>query len=95
MCAIQDQVFNTKNYRTFFVKDGTVDACRGCNSAVENVQRIISGCLTLTQLDYKARHDRVVKILHEKLALHYSLLMKAPSTINTICQRSDENNLAH
>jgi hypothetical protein len=69
MCAFQEQVFNTKNYRTFIVKDGTVDTCRRCNSASENVQRIISGCLTLTQLDYRARHDSVAKILHEKLAL--------------------------
>jgi hypothetical protein len=47
MCTIEDKVVNNKNYRTFIVKDGTVDdSCRQCSSAVENVQRIISGCQT-------------------------------------------------
>ena len=54
MCAIQDQVVDNKNYRTFIVKDGTIDdSCRQCNSALENVQHIISGCQTLIQLECK------------------------------------------
>jgi len=29
VCAVQDQVVNTKNYRKFIIKDGTIDdVCR-------------------------------------------------------------------
>jgi len=32
VCAVQDQVVNTKNYRKFIIKDGTMDdVCRRCN----------------------------------------------------------------
>ena len=65
VCAIQDQVVNTKNYRKFIIKDGTVhDLWRQCKSAVGNMQHIISGFQTLTVLEYKARHDSAAKILH-------------------------------
>jgi hypothetical protein len=66
-------VVNTKNYTKFIMKDGTVDeSCGQCNSTVENIQHLISGRHTLTQLDYKARHDNAAKILHEKLATGHS-----------------------
>jgi hypothetical protein len=41
--CLQDQVVNTKNYRKFVIKDGTIDDfCRPCKSAVENFQHIVS-----------------------------------------------------
>ncbi|CAG5023784.1 unnamed protein product [Parnassius apollo] len=30
VCAIQDQVIKTNNYRRYILKDGTVDVCRAC-----------------------------------------------------------------
>lgn len=75
MCAIQDQVICTKNYRKHIIRDGTEnDSCRRCGSSIENIQHIISGCQVLTQHDYKNRHDNVAKILHQAVAHKYTLL---------------------
>lgn len=74
MCAIQDQVINTPNYKKYIIKDGTQnDTCRRCHGAAENIHHIISGCQAIANSDYKNRHDNVAKILHEALAHKYLL----------------------
>ena len=86
---------NTKNYKKITMKDGSIDdLCRRCNSAVENIQHIISRCQTLIQLDYKARPNCVAEILHEKLALKYSLLNESTSYYKCSLSKALENNLA-
>lgn len=75
MTAIQDQVINTKNYKKYIIKDGTRDdSCRRCKATSETIHHIISGCQTITQSDYKQRHDNACKILHQKIAVKCSLL---------------------
>jgi hypothetical protein len=46
MIAIQDQVIEAKNYRTFILKDSTLtnDLCRRCNDLPETIQHITSAC---------------------------------------------------
>ena len=70
MIAIQDQVINTKNYKKYIIKDQTIkdDNCRACHTQTETIQHIISGCKTITQTDYKHRHDQVGKIIHQKIS---------------------------
>lgn len=73
MCAIQDQVINTRNYKKYIIRDGTTnDSCRRCGTVSESIQHIISGCRSLVSADYKDRHDSVARILHLKLAQKYS-----------------------
>ena len=88
--AIQDQVINTRNYRKHILKDVTArnDTCRRCNEATETIQHITSACKSLTQTDYKYRHDQISAIIHQKLAKTNNLLKQTtpyykytPSTI--------------
>ncbi|XP_050561144.1 uncharacterized protein LOC126912570 [Spodoptera frugiperda] len=74
--AIQDQIINTKNYRKFIIKDPTVtnDKCRKCHLQPETIQHITGACTTLTQTDYTHRHNQIVNVIHQKLALKYTLI---------------------
>ena len=44
------------------------------NSASETIQHITGSCKAIVQTDYKHRHDQVASIVHQKLALKYSLI---------------------
>ncbi|CAH2107788.1 unnamed protein product [Euphydryas editha] len=74
--AIQDQIVNTKNYRKFIIKDPSIsnDKCRKCHLQPETIQHITGACTTLTQTDYTHRHNQVVNIIHQKLALKHKLI---------------------
>jgi hypothetical protein len=61
--------------------------------AVENIQHIISRYQALTQLDYKARRD-VANMLHEELALKYSLLNESTPCYKHNPSKAVENKLA-
>lgn len=74
MLGIQDQVIDTRNYRKFIIKDNTSDLCRHCHSASETIQHITGACRSITQTDYKHRHDQVAAIIHQYLAFKYSLI---------------------
>ncbi|CAG4958012.1 unnamed protein product [Parnassius apollo] len=74
VCAIQDQVIKTNNYRRYILKDGTVDICRACRHPGESLRRVISGCSALSNSDYLHRHNLVARILHQELALKYGLV---------------------
>jgi hypothetical protein len=48
----------------------------------------------LTQFDYKSRHDDVAKVLHEKLALKYSLLNESTLYCKDSPSKVLQNNVA-
>ncbi|CAG4944763.1 unnamed protein product [Parnassius apollo] len=74
VCAIQDQVIKTNNYRRYILKDGTVDICRACRHPGESLRHVISGCSALSNSEYLHRHNLVARILHQELALKYGLV---------------------
>ncbi|CAK1604623.1 unnamed protein product [Parnassius mnemosyne] len=74
VCAIQDQVIKTNNYRRYILKDGAVDICRACRHPGESLRHVISGCSALSNSEYLHRHNLVARILHQELALKYGLV---------------------
>ncbi|CAH2084520.1 unnamed protein product [Euphydryas editha] len=74
VCAIQDQVVKTNNYRKHILKDGTPDFCRACRHPGESLRHVLSGCSALANTEYLHRHNQAAKILHQELALMYCLL---------------------
>lgn len=74
VCAIQDEVIMTNNYRRFIIKDGTVDICRACHKSGETIRHITSGCSHLANGQYLHRHNLVARIIHQQLALQYNLI---------------------
>lgn len=74
VCAIQDQVVKTNNYRRYVIKDGTVDICRACHLPGETIRHITSGCSSLANTEYLHRHNQAARILHQELALKYGLV---------------------
>lgn len=67
--AIQDQVIATKNYKKYIMKDNSIQnvRCSICDGGYENIEHIISGCITLAPTEYLRRHNNVAKIVHNKL----------------------------
>ncbi|XP_041982517.1 uncharacterized protein LOC121735681 [Aricia agestis] len=76
MLAIQDQVIDTKNYRKHIIRDRNVssDHCRHCHKQPETIQHITGACSSITQTDYKHRHDQVAAIIHQILAHKHNLI---------------------
>lgn len=76
LCAIQDQVIDTKNYQKYITKNGqtTDDRCRKCYEKPETIQHIIGACSTLSQTDYLHRHNQLANIIHQELAQCTNLL---------------------
>lgn len=79
MIAIQDQIINTKNYRKYIIKDPSLtdDKCRKCHNQPETIQHITGACVTLTQTDYTHRHNQLVNIIHQNLALKHNLIQNS------------------
>lgn len=74
VCAIQDEVVKTNNYRRHIMKDGTIDICRACHQPGESLRHVISGCSQLANTEYLHRHNLVARIIHQQLALKYDLV---------------------
>ncbi|XP_022829294.1 uncharacterized protein LOC111358406 [Spodoptera litura] len=76
MLAIQDQVIDTKNYRKYIIRDSILgsDHCRHCHKQPETIQHITGACSSITQTDYKHRHDQVAAIIHQTLAFKHKLI---------------------
>ncbi|KAG6460308.1 hypothetical protein O3G_MSEX011898 [Manduca sexta] len=76
MCAIQDQIINTRNYQKHMLRipNLTSEQCRRCYSASETIQHITGACKSIAQTDYKHRHDQVAAIIHQHLAFNHSLI---------------------
>ncbi|XP_045510128.1 uncharacterized protein LOC123705416 [Colias croceus] len=75
VCAIQDQVVKTNNYRRYIIKDGTQDLCRMCHRPGETLRHVTSGCSMLANTEYLHRHNLAARIIHQELALKYGLLV--------------------
>lgn len=77
LLAIQDQIIDTRNYRKHIIKDSSIsDLCRHCHSASETIQHITGACRSITQTDYKHRHDQVAAIVHQYLAYKHKLIQE-------------------
>lgn len=74
VCGIMDEVIKTNNYRKYIIKDGTLDICRACHQPGESIRHVISGCPRLANGEYLHRHNQVARIIHQQLALKYSLV---------------------
>jgi hypothetical protein len=67
--AIQDQVVLTRNYKKYILKQPDTDKlCRRCGKESETIQHITAACEELAPTEYVKRHDRLAKIIHQKLA---------------------------
>ena len=77
MFAIKDQVVSTRNYRKVILKDQMVeDKCQKCRKGEGTIiQHVLNECEALVTREYKERHDRVGRILHEKLMLNKILFL--------------------
>lgn len=72
IAAIQDQVIATKAYRRRILKERLQDIkCRMCGEKEEYIDHIIAGCSVLAPKAYLDRHNRVAKILHQRLREKY------------------------
>uniref|UniRef100_A0A8D9A4R9 Uncharacterized protein n=1 Tax=Cacopsylla melanoneura TaxID=428564 RepID=A0A8D9A4R9_9HEMI len=73
MCAIQDEVISTKNYRKHILKENIDDRCRICRSSSETIQHITSGCTPMAHTEYLKRHNLTAGILHQNLTCKLEL----------------------
>ncbi|XP_064214079.1 uncharacterized protein LOC135266755 [Tribolium castaneum] len=73
MCAIQDGVISTKNYKKCILKEDIDDHCRMCKTAPETIQHITSGCPTIAHTEYLKRHNLTAGILHQKIVTKLKL----------------------
>lgn len=70
--AIQDQVVPTRIYRKTILKERLDNTkCRMCGEQQEYLDHIIGGCSTMAPKAYLERHNRVAKIIHQKLRVKY------------------------
>ena len=69
--AAQDQCLFTRNYQANILKNGADPKCRFCDTAVETIDHIISGCSVLAPNEYKNRHDRLGQYIHWQICKHY------------------------
>ena len=51
--------------------------CRMCKAAEETVFHLVSECRTMTQSEYKGRHDKLAKVTHWDLCKKYGLQVGA------------------
>lgn len=78
--AIQDQVISTKSYKKRIIGENLENIkCRLCQTKEETLDHIIAGCTILAPKSYLDRHDRVGKIVHQKLReVHMGLAETVP-----------------
>ncbi|XP_044760152.1 uncharacterized protein LOC123317613 [Coccinella septempunctata] len=75
LLAIQDQVVPTRVYTKHIMKqDVETTKCRLCNTAEESVQHLSSGCSSIANTKYLARHNNMGKVVHQLLCLENQLL---------------------
>ena len=69
LTAIQDQVILTRNYKKYVLKQPDIgELCSRCGKESETIQHIIAACEQLAPTEYVKRHDRLAKVIHQKLA---------------------------
>ena len=70
--ALQDQVIPTKVYRRKIIGENIENLkCCMCNVAEESLDHVMSECTVLAPKAYLDRHDRVGKIIHQKIRERY------------------------
>lgn len=75
--TIQDGVLKTKNYRKYILKYPNIkdDLCRKCCIKPLITLHIIGVCPTLAQSNSTYRHNQVVSVIQQFLAIKHKLLM--------------------
>lgn len=69
MMSIQDRVVPTRNYRKYILKENVEnDKCRMCGMTSENIDHITNGCSSMAATEYLTRHNKIAKIIHQRLA---------------------------
>jgi hypothetical protein len=69
LTAIQDQVILTRNYKKYILKQPKIDElCRRCRKESEVIQHIPAACQQLSPTEYVKKHDKLAKVIHQKLA---------------------------
>ena len=59
ICAAQERVLNTRQYRVDTLKIPGNKMCRLCHNFPENVEHLTAGCGKLAQVEYRRRHDKM------------------------------------
>lgn len=73
--AIQDQIIPTRTYLKYILQQQVESTkCRLCNVAEESVQHLSSGCSTIANTKYLARHNNMGKVVHQLLCLQKDLI---------------------
>ena len=62
--AAQNSAIRTNHVKSRIDKTQQNSKCRLCNNRDETINNIISKCSKFAQKEYKARHDRVGKVIH-------------------------------
>ena len=62
--AAQNKAIRTNHIKARIDKTQQSSKCRLCGDWEETINHIISACSKLAQKEYKARHDRVGKVIH-------------------------------
>ena len=69
--AAQNQALSTNVIKAKIFQLGSSPMCRLCGAKEETVDHLVSCCETITQTDYKGRHDRVATLIHWSLCKQY------------------------
>ena len=64
LIAAQDNAIKTNHIKARIDKTQQNSKCRRCGERDETINHIISECNKLARKEYKARHDRVGKVIH-------------------------------
>ena len=65
--AAQNSAIRTNHINARIDKTQQNNKCRLCDDRDETLNHIISECSKLAQKEYKARHDRVGKVIHGEM----------------------------
>ena len=55
-------------------KQDISEKCRMCGEHEESISHILVECKKLGQIEYKQRHDSIVRILHLQMCQHHGLI---------------------
>ena len=86
MCEIYEQLLPTKLYQVKKIKisQSSNVSCRMCNKAPESVAHVLSGCSSLAQNKYLARHNNALKVLYFELLRELQLVERLPAWYSPI-----------
>ena len=73
VCAAQENVLMTRNYRVSILNQGGDRMCRLCGQHPETVGHLISACSKIVQTEYKRRHDKMGLRVYWELCGKYGL----------------------